>query len=113
MSGITTHILDTSLGSPAAGVRVTLEFFHVSDWQSVTEGISDQDGRVGQWNEKSFPIEKGIYRLTFDTGTYFKKLNKATFYPAVTIMFDVINSKQHYHVPLLLSSYGYSTYRGS
>ncbi|HMC21596.1 MAG TPA: hydroxyisourate hydrolase [Thermoanaerobaculia bacterium] len=112
MSGITTHVLDTSRGKPASGVLVTLER-RSSDgsWIPVGHGETDADGRLKSLAPDS--IEAGVYRLTFDTATYFRERHAETFYPEVIIVFSVHDTEQHYHVPLLLAPWGYSTYRGS
>lgn len=110
--GISTHVLDTSRGKPAAGVLVTLECCMVDGtWSPVGHGETDEDGRVRI--VESNPVEKGTYRLTFDIGTYFRERHVETFYPEAIIVFNVSDGAQHYHVPLLLSPWGYSTYRGS
>ena len=110
--GITTHILDTSRGKPASGVLVTLERC-VADgsWTPVGHGETDEDGRAHSLTGDS--VENGTYRLTFDVGTYFRERHVETFYPEAIIVFNVSDGAQHYHVPLLLSPWGYSTYRGS
>ena len=113
MSGITTHVLDVSHGRPAAGVPVTLEVEAAGGWQSVGKGITNADGRISNLVPADSPIAAGVYRLTFDTGTYFANGDIQGFYPQVTVVFKIENSTQHYHVPLLLSPFGYSTYRGS
>jgi 5-hydroxyisourate hydrolase len=101
MAGITTHVLDTAAGRPAAGVRVVLH----RDDAVLFEGATDNDGRA-RLAERA---EAGIYRLTFDTGAY----NPGGFFPEVAIVFRIDDAQQHHHVPLLLSPFGYSTYRGS
>lgn len=111
MSTITTHVLDTSRGCPAVGVPVMLERAVDSSWQAVGRGISDADGRVSDL--LSSGPEAGRYRLTFDTGAYFGSVGVAGFYPEVAVTFVVAPGDEHYHVPLLLSPFGYSTYRGS
>lgn len=111
MSGITTHVLDTARGCPAAGVPVVLERLGDSGWQPVGQGTTDSDGRVGDLLS-SVP-EEGRHRLTFDTGSYFHAVGGAGFYPEVSVTFIVVPGEEHYHVPLLLSPFGYSTYRGS
>ena len=114
MSAITTHILDISLGRPASGVPVTLEFHAPTDeWLILGRGVTDADGRVKDLLTAGSRITPGSYRLTFDTGAYFAALNVDGFYPAVTVSFTIRDTMQHYHVPLLLSPFGYSTYRGS
>jgi 5-hydroxyisourate hydrolase len=114
MSAITTHILDISTGRPASGVPVTLEFKSQSKgWEQVGAGETDADGRVGDLLDKKMVFFPGHYRITFDTGIYFAGQEIVAFYPQVTVMFTVRDANQHYHVPLLLSPFGYSTYRGS
>jgi len=114
MSCITTHVLDTSLGRPAAGVSVDLEKANEKgEWDSVALGVTDGEGRVRELLENGEVIDKGVYRMTFDTSAYFSAQRVRAFYPSVTIAFDVQDPEEHYHVPLLLSPFGYSTYRGS
>ena len=110
---ISTHVLDTALGKPAAGVRVTLEratgtghFVHLADAET------DIDGRVREVVSGG-SYEAGTYRLTFDTGRYFASSGVDVFYPCVIVSFVVRDPAQHHHVPLLLSPFGYTTYRGS
>lgn len=112
-SPITTHVLDTSLGGPAAGVPVVLETRVGGEkWKELARGITDADGRVNNLLPPD-QLTDGVYRLTFDTELYFRARQVQAFYPQVSIVFLVSDSKQHYHVPLLLNPYGYSTYRGS
>ena len=111
MSGITTHVLDTSRGCPAAGVSVVLERAVDSDWLPIGRGTTDADGRANDL--LSSAPQDGRYRLTFDTGAYFGAVGEAGFYPEVSVTFVVEHAEEHYHVPLLLSRFGYSTYRGS
>lgn len=114
MSAITTHILDISQGRPAQGVPVTLEFLTAPDeWQRLGSGVTDGDGRLRTLLPSDAQLTPGIYRLTFDTAAYFAAHSLDGFYPAVTIVFTIRDAAQHYHVPLLLSPFGYSTYRGS
>jgi len=114
MSAITTHILDISRGSPAAGVSVLLEHETQHEgWQFAGKGITDNDGRLRLLQEQDELFPTGHYRLTFDTGAYFSDRQIESFYPQVSIFFTVRDAAQHYHVPLLLSPFGYSTYRGS
>lgn len=108
MSGITTHVLDTSRGRPAANVPVVLEWQSSNgSWTRIGSGVTDTDGRLRTLTGPH--IDAGTYRITFDTKSY----DGAAFFPEVTIVFVVHDPKQHYHVPLLLSPFGYSTYRGS
>jgi 5-hydroxyisourate hydrolase len=113
MSGITTHVLDTVRGRPAIGVPFTLEARgDGGEWRAVGRGATDGDGRAKLLAPESL-IPAGTYRVIFDTGAYFRAWNVEGFYPEVVIVFEVHQASQHYHVPLLLAPYGYSTYRGS
>ena len=113
MSGITTHVLDTARGRPAAGVPVTLESKAGGDWRVVGRGLTDADGRLRDLLPEGFELAEGDYRLTFDAGAYFAAQGAEGFYTEVTVTFVVRDAASHHHVPLLLSPYGYSTYRGS
>ncbi|HEU0015512.1 MAG TPA: hydroxyisourate hydrolase [Longimicrobium sp.] len=113
MSGITTHVLDTARGRPAGGIHVTLERVHDARASPVGRGFTDADGRLRTLVPEGREIERGTYRLTFDTGSYFRGQGLGSFYPSVSILFEITDTGQHYHVPLLLSPFGYSTYRGS
>jgi 5-hydroxyisourate hydrolase len=113
MSQITTHVLDVSLGLPAANVAVLLEAqSSISQWTEAARGTTDADGRLRDWVAAK-SISAGIYRLTFDTRAYFATRKIASLYPQVVIVFEVRDAQEHYHIPLLLSPFGYSTYRGS
>ncbi len=112
MSGITSHILDTSIGRPASGVAVTLQRHANGLWDSVGGGETNADGRV-RLHPEDRPLEPGLYRIRFATGAYFQARNIETFYPLVEVQFQVSDGGQHHHVPLLLNPFGYSTYRGS
>jgi 5-hydroxyisourate hydrolase len=113
MSGISTHVLDTSIGRPAAGVPVTLERQDAAgNWKPAGSGATNADGRVPQLLGGG-TLVAGIYRITFDTAAYFRARGVEAFYPSVTVQFEIRDAAQHYHVPLLLSPFGYSTYRGS
>jgi 5-hydroxyisourate hydrolase len=111
LSAITTHVLDTSRGCPASGVPVRLERAVDSGWQPVGRGTTDADGRAS--GLASSRLVDGRYRLVFDTGAYFRAIGESGFYPEVSVTFVVADGDEHYHVPLLLSPFGYSTYRGS
>ena len=113
MSGVTTHILDTSLGRPAGGVLVTLEIHVGGAFCEVGRGTTDADGRLRTLLPAGEPVLAGSYRLTFHTGPYFERNGVAGFYPEVSVTFLVRDPAQHYHVPLLLNPFGFSTYRGS
>ena len=112
MSQITTHILDLSKGRPGDGIKVTLFQMAIDEWKKVAEGITNNDGRIPNLLKKEVLLESGAHKLRFETQAYFKQQSIETFYPFVEIIFEVLND-EHYHVPLLLSPYGYSTYRGS
>lgn len=113
MNTVTTHVLDTSRGRPADGVPVTLEVEVVGGWELVGKGTTDEIGRVANLVPSKLKIFPGVYRLMFDTSRYFAAHNIEGFYPLITVVFTVRDPAQHYHVPLLLSPFGYSTYRGS
>jgi 5-hydroxyisourate hydrolase len=104
--GISTHVLNTATGRPAAGIAVTLEYDR-GGFDVVCMGKTNEDGRLRLVEAQPEP---GTYRITFETGAYFRG---ETFFPVAAITFEVRDASQHYHVPLLVSPYGYSTYRGS
>ena len=107
---ITTHVLDTSRGAAAAGLSVVLDVRHGPEWSHVGQRTTDGQGRVASFSDAA--LVDGAYRLTFDTGAYHRGLGITPFFPEVSVTFEV-RSGAHYHVPLLLSPYGYSTYRGT
>lgn len=109
---LSTHVLDTARGRPAAEVRVRLERWDGASWVAVAEGRTDGDGRLRDWVPDGTP-GVGEHRLVFDSGAYFAQRGDQSFYPEVTVTFAVDDPGEHYHVPLLLAPYGYSTYRGS
>lgn len=106
---ITTHVLDTSVGGPAVGMDVVLEVHKGSDWVRVASGPTDTQGRLAPLTI-NFVVGPGVYRLTFDTGTYYRDVR--SFFPEVQVIFKVREADEHVHVPLLISPFGYSTYRG-
>ncbi|MFN8393566.1 MAG: hydroxyisourate hydrolase [Bacteroidia bacterium] len=113
MSQITTHILDTSLGKPAAGVPIRLEKpVPGYQWEIIASGITNSDGRVPNLLPNNEPLPPSAYRLVFEIEDYFLDGGRKCFYPFISIVFDVTDAS-HYHVPLLLNPFGYSTYRGS
>ncbi len=107
-SFVTAHVLDATAGTPARGVRVTLS---AQDGTTIAEALTDDDGRVSQLGPQT--LGSGTYRITFGTGDYFAAREQETFYPHVQVEFRVDEEQAHYHVPLLLSPFAYSTYRGS
>jgi 5-hydroxyisourate hydrolase len=112
MSQLTTHILDTTAGKPAAGVQIVLYQQQATGWKEIVRGITNQDGRITDWLPKEDLLAAGLYKLKFETGEYYKQLMIPSFYPFVEVVFSIIDGS-HYHVPLLLNPFGYSTYRGS
>ena len=113
MSGITCHVLDTSIGKPAPGIQVRLERRSGGQgWQALGQALTNADGRVLGF-EPTEQLSSGEYRVCFDTATYFMRQGQPIFYPRVEVTFQVAAAGEHYHIPLLLSPYGYSTYRGS
>ena len=107
---ITTHVLDTSRGVAAAGLSVVLDLRHGVEWTNIGRRATDSHGRVASFSEA--PMAAGTYRLTFDTGAYHRSLGLVPFFPEAAVTFEV-QSGAHYHVPLLLSPFGYTTYRGT
>lgn len=114
MSAITTHVLDLARGRPAAGIPVVLER-RGSDggWEPVAARRTDADGRVRDFFAEGSVLQSGVHRLTFALEEYFAAAGERAFFPQACLEFDVFDAAQHHHVPLLLSPYGYSTYRGS
>ena len=115
MSGITSHVLDTAVGKPASGIEIELEInadqADQTNWQSLGSGVTNADGRVP--NLFAGQPKPGHYRMSFHVSAYFKQQKVESFYSVIRIEFDILDADQHYHVPLLLSPFGYSTYRGS
>jgi len=112
MSQLTTHVLDTTKGKPAAGVPIVLFQSKKEGWIEITKGITNNDGRIPDLLKKEVIMESGTYKLRFETQSYFTRQAIQTFYPFIEITFQV-TTEEHYHVPLLLNPFGYSTYRGS
>lgn len=110
---ITTHILDLSSGKPAAGVRVALSRVDNAERTVVGAGVTDADGRLRDLVPKASTLNAGVFELTFETGAYFRARGVEPFHPRVTVVVEITDAAQHYHVPLLVSPYGYTTYRGS
>ena len=114
MSAITTQVFDTARGRPACGLPVTLEIQAAdASWRQLGHGITDADGRAPGLLPEGMPLVIGTYRLLFETAAYFVANRVEGFFPRVTVLFEVRDPGRAYHVPLLLSPHGYSTYRGS
>jgi len=109
VSTLSTHVLDTTLGKPVAGIRVTLE----QDRIVVQKGQTDADGRIAGFTDAGASLRPGTYQLRFAVAEYWLATGRASFYPEIVIHFMIGTNTEHYHVPLLLSPFGYSTYRGS
>jgi len=112
MSQITTHVLDTSIGKPGEGIHIELQEQKNKDWQTIAKGITNEDGRIADLLDEGNLLKPDTYRMVFHTGNYFEQLNQKAFYPIVIIHFQTMD-ESHYHIPLLLNPFGYSTYRGS
>jgi 5-hydroxyisourate hydrolase len=118
MSPITTHVLDTSRGAPASGIVVILEVpdrdaAGADGWTELARGTTSVDGRINDFHPSLDVLKPGILRLRFATGDYFAATGTATFYPEVHVVIQIADPAKHHHIPLLLSPFGYSTYRGS
>lgn len=111
-SPITTHVLDTSRGRPAEGVPIRLEVQEGDSWRQLAADVTNSDGRVAALLEPG-SLRPATYRITFDTAAYFEAQKVEGFYPYAQVVFTIRSLDQHYHVPLLLNPFGYSTYRGS
>ena len=112
MSQITTHVLDTSSGQPAPGISIILFKGSDQQWEEVARGTTNSDGRISDLLETGVSLDPGTYRMVFKTREYFEVKSIETFYPEVTIDFNTMD-REHYHIPLLLNPFGYTTYRGS
>jgi 5-hydroxyisourate hydrolase len=109
---VSTHVLDATRGLPAAGVAITFESQHEDGWKALAQRVTDEDGRVGDL-VSDLELPAGAYRITFAVEAYFADLGIESFYPSISITFRVVDPLRHYHVPILLSPFAYSTYRGS
>ncbi len=114
-SPVTTHVLDTANGHPAKGITVVLDYRDAEGgWVEIARGQTNDDGRITDWIPSGKKMKKGVYRVTFEAGFYFDASGvKPAFYPIIPVVFFLEHPDEHYHIPLLLSPYGYSTYRGS
>jgi 5-hydroxyisourate hydrolase len=113
MSSITTHVLDTSRGRPASGIEVVLQIRTGHVWKVLGSGLTDANGRCNTLMAGDETIESGTYRLLFGVGAYYHAQHTETFYSEIPIVFEILHLEAHYHVPLLISPFGYSTYRGT
>ena len=112
VSQVTTHVLDTSIGRPGKDISIRMKEYRNNSWQTITQGVTNADGRIADLLPPSRCIQPGHYKMVFETGEYFKANNLQGFYPVVEIDFSIFDNT-HYHVPLLINPFGYSTYRGS
>ena len=111
---ISTHVLDTARGTPASGMSVNLERHDSSgEWRTLSSRQTDRDGRCSQLLPEGKGISPGTYRLAFDTGNYYRTQGVESLYPMVLVTFTVLEGERDFHIPLLLSPHGYTTYRGS
>jgi 5-hydroxyisourate hydrolase len=113
MSAITTHVLDLKSGLPARAVAVRLEIHRDRAWTALGDRLTDDDGRVRDFIAPGSRVDPGLYRLTFRTGEYFRAQGTPAFHPEVAVTFEIADASRHHHVPLLISPFGYTTYRGS
>lgn len=110
---LSVHVLNLQNGLPSAGVKVTVEKQQGDAWQLLNKSITDENGRIVALFPENKSMDKGIYKVTFATGEWFKAHQTETFFPIVPVIFEVDGKVKHYHIPLLISPYGYSTYRGN
>lgn len=110
---VSVHVLNTQTGKPSAGIKVDLEQQQGGKWIALASKTTDKDGRIGAFYPEGKAFTAGEYRVTFHTGDYFQQQQQATFFPDIPVNFQVTSTQEHYHIPLLLSQYGFSTYRGS
>ena len=110
---LSVHVLNLENGLPSPGVEVVLEQQDGKNWTKLNTGVTNEQGRIPALYPEGKKLEQGVYRVTFETGDWFKKHDTATFFPEVPVIFSADASVEHYHIPLLLSPYGFSTYRGN
>lgn len=110
---LSVHVLNLQDGLPSPGVSVTLEKQDGQKWDLLNQGMTNEQGRIPELYPEGKTLEKGTYRVTFKTGEWFEKHQTASFFPEVPVIFAVDGTVPHYHIPLLLSPYGFSTYRGN
>ncbi|CAL8116385.1 unnamed protein product [Orchesella dallaii] len=109
---LSAHVLDTTIGRPVPGILITLSKEENGKWRKITEQVTNKDGRVARLISQA-EFTPSSYKLNFNTKSYFESLGQKTFYPYIDVVFQVEKPEEHYHVPILLNAYGYSTYRGS
>jgi 5-hydroxyisourate hydrolase len=112
MSSLTSHVLDTAAGTPARGMAARLEVLEAGGWRLLAQRVTNDDGRITDWLPAG-ALQALTYRVTFQTGAYLRASGRPVFYPHVEVVFTVSAPAEHHHIPLLLSPFGYSTYRGS
>ena len=110
---LSVHVLNLETGVPSAGLQVTLEQHSGNQWQALGQGVTNEQGRIAALFPEQRSFAPGEYRVVFKTGDYYRKVGHDTFFPEIPVIFEVKDTGQHYHIPLLLSPYGFSTYRGS
>lgn len=110
---LSVHILNQQTGLPSSGVTVTLEKQQENKWTELASGTTDSDGRIKSLYPSEGDMQPGIYKVTFKTGDDFRKQKLASFFPEIPVLFTVTRANEKLHIPLLLSQYGYSTYKGS
>ncbi|WP_051065083.1 hydroxyisourate hydrolase [Acinetobacter sp. NIPH 298] len=110
---LSVHVLNLENGLPSANVKVTLETQENNKWKEISSGVTNQQGQISELYPKNTALKKGVYKVTFKTGKWFKDNNQNSFFPEVPVIFMIDGKLEHYHIPLLISPYGYSTYRGN
>lgn len=110
---LSVHVLNLESGLPSSNVNVTLEAQQGEKWVQINQGKTDENGRITALYPDQKPLDKGVYRVTFKTGEWFRQHNERSFFPEVPVVFVIDGTVDHYHIPLLISPYGYSTYRGN
>ncbi|MGE4501639.1 MAG: hydroxyisourate hydrolase [Thiomicrospira sp.] len=110
---LSVHVLNIQNGLPGAGIEVALAYYDNERWISLKESVTNQQGRISALYPSQGTIKKGVYKVTFKTGKWMSQNNTKTFFPEIPVIFEVDGTLSHYHIPLLLSPYGFSTYRGN
>jgi len=110
---LSVHVLNIQNGLPSPDVTVTLERYEGSQWVELSEAVTNEQGRIGELYPEGEDLVDGTYRVVFETGDWFEAQDAASFFPEIPVVFTMDGALEHYHVPLLLSPYGYSTYRGN